>query len=98
MGKFASEAQRKAVMASIKGRVKTAVMPEVIGRMSTVKARITRNEFGRGTIVLPDGRQVEIGDGNLKGQVGETVEVQLNTSGSVVNFPQEENKFTPDKE
>ena len=96
MARFASEEQRKAVMAKIKGRVKTAVMPEVIGRMTKVKARITRNEFGRGTIVLPDGRQVDVGDGNLKGNIGETVEVQLNTSGSVVDFPKEENKFTSD--
>jgi len=98
MARFASPEQRKAVMASIKGRVKTAVMPEVIGRMSKVKARITKNEFGRGTIVLPDGRLVDVGDGNLKGQVGETVNVQLNTSGTVVDFPKEENKFTPEKE
>ncbi len=98
MAKFISPEQRKAVMAKIKGRVKTAVMPEVIGRMTKVRVRITRNEFGRGTIVLPDGRQVDIGDGNLKDAVGETVEVQLNTSGSVVDFPKEENKFTADKE
>ena len=96
MARFVSPEQRKAVMAKIKGRVKTAVMPEVIGRMTKVKARITRNEFGRGTIVLPDGREVDVGDGNLKGVIGETVEVQLNSSGSVVNFPKEENKFTSD--
>ncbi len=93
---FKTDAQRKAVMAKIKGKVKTAVMPEVIGRMIKVKARITRNEFGRGTIVLPDGRQVDLGDGNLRGNVGETIQVQLNTSGSVVDFPKEENKFTSD--
>ncbi len=96
MARFVSPEQRKAVMAKIKGRVKTAVMPEVIGRMTKVNARITRNEFGRGTIVLPDGREVDVGDGNLKGNVGETVQVQLNSSGTVVDFPKEENKFTSD--
>lgn len=97
MARFVSQEQRKAVMAKIKGRVKTAVMPEVIGKMTKVNARITRNEFGRGTIVLPDGREVELGDGNLKGNIGETVQVQLNSSGSVVDFPKEENKFTADQ-
>ena len=93
---FKTDAQRKAVMAKITGHVKSAVNPQVVGIIK-VSATIRENDFGRGIIMLPDGREVRVGSGNLKGNVGEKIKVELNTSGTVVNFPREENNFVQEK-
>lgn len=93
---FKTNEQRKAVMAKIGGRIKSAVNPQVIGIMK-VDATIRENDFGRGIVMLPDGREVRVGDGNLKGNVGEKIKVELNTSGTVVGFPREENDFIQEK-
>ena len=93
---FKTDEQRKAVMAKIGGRIKSAVNPQVIGIMK-VNATIRENNFGQGIIMLPDGREVRVGNGNLKGVVGEKIKVELNTSGTVVNFPREENEFVDRK-